>query len=419
MARRAAAVSPLRRIARYSLTLFSGDAASRVLLFLFTVWVARRVGPTPFGLLTFAQAVLGYLLLVSDGGLATYGVREVSAAGAARRPAWVGITQLRSALALALVVVALAVVALARPAPLTAAVMSAMLALALPLGMLPDWACRGLGRMGLAAGLGVLQSALALGAVLLLVHGPGQLVVVPLARFAAAAVTVVAAFVLLRANPWWGAAAREGRAWLRRQGVARLLRSGAFLLSANAAVLAVNNADALLLKLLKDDQVVGLYGSAYRIIQLPMAAFYALTASALPVLTQLEREGAGARSTVRRLVALAAGGGLLVAVLLWLLRGPVIHLLYGREYAAAGGALGVLAFAIPLDFVVSVKGVSYIARGREKEVLGYVAAAAAANVLANLALIPRFGMMAAAWTTVGTYVLLLGSYVLFLDARRT
>jgi O-antigen/teichoic acid export membrane protein len=411
-------MSALRRIARYSVTLLTGDAASRVLLFLFTVWVARQVGPGPFGLLTFAQAVLGYLLLAGDWGLSTYGVREVSTAGATQRPAWVGITQLRSALSLAVVVAALAVVALARPEPLTAQVMIAMLALALPLGMLPDWACRGLGRMGLAAGLGVLQSALALGGVLLWVHGPGQLVAVPLVRFVATATTVVAAFILLRANPWWGVAAREGREWLRRQGVGRLLRSGAFLLSANAAVLAVNNADALLLKILKGDQVVGLYGSAYRVIQLPMAAFYALTASALPVLTQLEREGPGARSTVRRLVALAGSAGLIGALLLWLLRDPLIHLFYGREYAAAGGVLGVLAFAIPLDFVVSVKGVSYIARGREKAVLGCVAVAALANIAANLALIPRFGMLAAAWTTVGTYVLLLGSYVLFLDARR-
>jgi O-antigen/teichoic acid export membrane protein len=411
-------MSALRRIARYSATLLAGDTAARLLLFLFTLWVARRVGPAPFGLLTFAQAVLGYLLLAGDWGLATYGVRAVATAAAEQRAVWAGITRVRTGITLTLVLVAVPIVWLVRPEPLTAAVLLATLAIALPLSMLPDWACRGLGRMRLVAGLGVLQAALAVAGVLVLVRGPGQLVAVPVVRFTAAAVTVIAAFALLGSNPWTGTARREAGAWLKRQGVGPLLRSSAYLLGANAAVLAVNNVDTLLLKLFKDDQVVGIYGSAYRVIQGPMAAFYALTASALPVLTQLEREGAGARTTVRHLVALAAAGGLLVAGLLWLLRDSVVHLLYGPEYAAAGGPLGVLAFAIPLDFVVSVKGVSYIARGRERAALGCVAVAALANIVANLLLIPRFGMMAAAWTTVGTYVLLLGTYVLFLDPRR-
>jgi O-antigen/teichoic acid export membrane protein len=413
-------MSALRRIARYSVTLLTGDVAARVLLFLFTVWVARRVGPTPFGLLTFAQAVLGYLLLVGDWGLATYGVREVSGAGADRRAAWVAITRVRTTLALVLVLGSGLIVWLAHPAPLTAAVMLATLAMALPLTMLPDWACRGMGRMGLTASLGVLQSALALAGVLVLVRGPEQLVAVPVVRFTAAALTVVAAFALLGANPWWGAAAREGREWLRRRGTASLLRSGAYLLSANAAMLAVSNADALLLKLLRDNQTVGLYGSAYRVIQVPMAAFYALTASALPVLTQLRQGEAGtARRTVRRLVALAAAGGAVGSLVLWFLRDPLIRLIYGREYAAAGAALGVLAFAIPLDFVVSVKGVAYVAEGREKAALGCIAAAAVVNIVANLLLIPRFGMLAAAWATVGTYVVLLAAYLLFLDTRRS
>jgi O-antigen/teichoic acid export membrane protein len=413
-------MSALQRIARYSLTLFTGDAAARVLLFLYTVWVARQLGPGPFGLLTFAQAVLGYLLLAGDWGLATLGVREVAGAGTDQRAVWTGITRVRAGVALSLVLASGSVVWLVRPEPVTAAVMLATLATALPLAMLPDWACRGLGRMGLAASLGVLQAALALGGVLVLVHGPEQLVTVPLVRLAAAAVTVAVAFSLLGANPWAGSAAREAGAWLRRHGIGRLLRSGGYLLSANAAMLAVHSADALLLKILRDNETVGLYGSAYRIIQVPMAAFYVLTSSALPVLTQLQREEGGtARRTVHRLVLLAAAVGLAGALALWFLREPVIHLVYGQEYASAGLVLGVLALAIPLDFVVAVKGTSYVAQGREKPLLGCIALAAGANIVANLLLIPRFGMMAAAWTTVGTYMLLLVTYLLVLDARRS
>jgi O-antigen/teichoic acid export membrane protein len=69
--------------------------------------------------------------------------------------------------------------------------------------------------------------------------------------------------------------------------------------------------------------------------------------------------------------------------------------------------------------VVSVKGTSYIAAGRERGTLVCVVLGAATNIIANLVLIPRWGMMAAAWTTLASYAVMLAAYAVLMDSRRT
>lgn len=381
-----------------------------------TVIAARRLGPDAFGTVTFAQAVLGYLLLAGDWGLATYGVREL-----ARDPesgaAWWGITAVRATIALPLfVLVAIGVLVLEHD-PVTRAVLLVTLASSVPTAVIPDWASRGFGRMRIAAVLGVVQPALALGAILALVHGPADAVRVPGARLVAGALAAFTGFVLLRRYAPKPAAAR---AWVQQRGTLELLRAGGVLLLANAAVLAYNSADQLLLHVFADDRAVGLYGSAYRVIQLPMAGLYAVTAAALPVLTRLRHEEPeSARSAVRRLTLGALVTGLATALLIWFFRDAIVTRIFGAEFRAAAAPLAVLAFAVPLDFVVSVKGTSYIAAGRERGTLVCVVLGAATNIIANLVLIPRWGMMAAAWTTLASYAVMLAAYAVLMDSRRT
>ena len=163
---------------------------------------------------------------------------------------------------------------------------------------------------------------------------------------------------------------------------------------------------------------VDTHGSAYRVIQLPMTALYTLTSAALPALVRSRAgEPAVRRRSMRALTALATAGGLLVALALWALRHWIVQLLYGPAYAGAARALGILAFAVPFDFLVSVKGTGYIAAGFERTAALCAGAAALVNVLANLVLIPRYGMIGAAWTTLGTYLLLLVLYVAILDRK--
>jgi O-antigen/teichoic acid export membrane protein len=411
-------VTPLRRIARASVALLSGDAIARLLLFATTVYAARVLGPVSFGLVTFAQALLGYFVLASDWGLSIYGAREIARAPERGREAWRAISGTRLFVAASMFLAALVVLFVTHMDRRTQLVVALTLASAVPLAVMPDWAARGAGRMKIAGLLSALQPGLALLLILALVHSPAAVAWVPGARLIGAALAAVFGWSLLglpvpslrpRSTPW-----------MREHGAARLLTSGGILMLASTAVLVYNSADQLILKAVEGNRTVGLYGGAYRIIQLPMAASYTVMASALPLLVGAARsESAELRRVVRRLTVWAGAAGLLIALVLWALRGAIIHLVYGDDYRDSARALAVLAFAVPLDFVISVKGTAYVAAGRERGTLVCVLLAAITNVVANLIWIPRYGMMAAAWTTLASYGVLLVAYALIMDTRRS
>jgi O-antigen/teichoic acid export membrane protein len=58
--------------------LFSGDVGSRLLGFLATVYLARILGTSGFGIINIGLAILSYALIVGDGGLQYLGVRETA-----------------------------------------------------------------------------------------------------------------------------------------------------------------------------------------------------------------------------------------------------------------------------------------------------------------------------------------------------
>jgi O-antigen/teichoic acid export membrane protein len=409
-------VNPLRRIARSSLTLMTGDAFARVIVFVTTVTIARRLGPAPFGLVTFAQALLGYLLLLSDWGTSIYGVRAMAGDPTRARATWIALTWVRVALAILFALIAVAITYLSPLDPTERLVVALTLVSVIAASAIPDWASRGAGRMKLAASLSAMHNALALVVILAVVSGPASIAWVPAARLAAMAVVAVIGTVLLglRLAP----SPVSAREWIRERGLGPLMRSALVLLLANGAVLVYSTADQLILKVMRGDHETGLYGSAYRIIQLPLAAWYAVTMSALPELSRLWREDPdGAARLVRRLTLGAAAAGVVIAWIMAFTSGLVIGLVYGAEYAPSAHVLVILAFAVPLEFVASVKGTAYVAAGRERGTLVCVAIAAITNVVGNLIWIPAHGMFAAAWVTLASYAALLIAYALVLDTR--
>lgn len=408
----------IRRIARESLPLLMGDAFARLALFGATVWMARQLGPAAFGLVTFAQAVLGYLLLAGEFGLSIHGVREMAVHPHSRARTWRTVVALRTVLTTSLVAVALAITFAVPAAETTRLVMSCTLLVALPLALVPDWAFRAVGRMDLAALVGALQPAVLLVGAIALVHAPDDVLWVPLLRLIAAVVAATLGVVLLlrlRHGEPAGSRAEPVSSWrdtLSGPHARTALASGGVLLLANLAVLAYNSGDSLLLKWFLGDSAVGLYSSAYRVIQVPLAAFNAVTFAAFPLLARMASGDASeARRLTGRLMSMALVAGVLAALGIAWFAGPVVRALFGTEYLESAAVLRVLAFVVPLDFVVSTLGTAHVAAGRERPLAWCAGSAAVLNLIANMALIPRLGLLGAAWATIGTYVLLWMLYV--------
>ena len=92
----------------------------------------------------------------------------------------------------------------------------------------------------------------------------------------------------------------------------------------------------------------------------------------------------------------------------------IVTLLYGPTFAATARPLAILAWTIPLLFLSEFLGYVAIVVDREQLAARANWLSALGNVGANLALIPFFGILAAAAITVLTELLLVGQYLVAL-----
>lgn len=236
---------------------------------------------------------------------------------------------------------------------------------------------------------------------------------------ALAGVTVAVALVLLGLGPagvFLGLAAGAllagalplaaggiaGRPWLDRAELTRMLRYGVPLVPATAAVWAIFAIDRALVASLRDLEEAGFYGLGARVSAPLLLAVSAFAVAWGPFILGQARERQ-AEFRARALTALtAATSGLFVV--LFLFAGPIVRLLGGSEFdpgarAVPGVALGWVGWG-----AATVLMTEFAVTRRTGVIAALTGVAALGNVAANLALIPPFGFVAAAWSTAGTFL---------------
>ena len=96
---------------------------------------------------------------------------------------------------------------------------------------------------------------------------------------------------------------------------------------------------------------------------------------------------------------------------------PLLALVYGQPYAAAGDTLRVLAFCVPFFYVNYALTHQLIAWEGQRAYLAITAAALAANLAGNAWLIPGGGMIGAATSTLATEAVVCAGCLVALNRR--
>lgn len=167
-------------------------------------------------------------------------------------------------------------------------------------------------------------------------------------------------------------------------------------------------ADAVIISLTRSQEELGLYGAAYRVIDVLTVAPFLLMGLVLPRLVQaleagdLARYGGLMRRSLRFLMAgilpIVAGG--------LVLGGDVMAAVSGRAFASSGRYLALLLFGVAMIFAGTVFSHAVVALGLQRKMLPFYAADAAVALACYLLFIPRDGAIAAAWITVLSEVLI-------------
>jgi O-antigen/teichoic acid export membrane protein len=161
--------------------------------------------------------------------------------------------------------------------------------------------------------------------------------------------------------------------------------------------------DSVLLLQLAGPREAGVYGAAYGFLNPLLFLPAAIMGSFFPVLSAiLERDPQRARRQVQVCADVMAVIGLPILAGAIALSGPIIHLIYGSEYARAAGLLPILMIAFVVICFGTLAGNLSVLLSLQWRFAVYTTLGAAANVILNLVLIPPYGAYGSAWATVAT-----------------
>ncbi len=395
-------LATFRRAARNALWLLLAQGGVRLLSFVVGTLLARALGVSDFGTYTFAMTYTSYFGILADAGLGRFLIRDVARDRAAARLYLGQITALRLVLAAAAYALMLLLALATRSTPerlAAVAIAGASLFTGAMAGALASvFAARE--EMHISALFTLLSSvATTLFVLAALAAGGGLL-------------GTVAAVTLANLPPLGFLLAM----WCRREPAPRprvslpfwwraLRGSYAYALLGVIGVVYFR-IDSLMLTWMRGPEANGIYQAAFRLLDAVTDAPGVIVAAMFPALARLHRQS---RAELRRayitVLAVLTLVGIPVMLALLLFASPIVHLLYGAEYARSAAVLRLLAVAVFLIFVDTANTMLLYSGDELGTVLAFSLVTTAANVLLNLILIPRYSYNGAAVATIASTVL--------------
>lgn len=383
------------RVGRNFLKLGAGEAVARIIAFGATVYVARALGASAYGVIALATAILLYLSVLSDAGIDTLGIQQVAANRAALFKTLPDILGARLLIGIGLILVTVVVGLAVLPQP-EGAVLAVYALILVTVGMGTRWVHLGLEQTGRASVARLVSEGVSAFLIVAVVRTPADLARVPLAQLVGES---LGALLLLHLLP---TGSTRLRVRLRPAMVPALLfRSWPMVVHALLG-LAIFNSDFIFLRILRDSAAVGFYAAGYTLVSFFLNLATAYTSSMIPALTRLRSDRVGAGILYSGSMAQVVTVALPVCVGGALVANEVVTLVFGSAYAPSTTPLRILLLLLPLAGIRAVSQGALLAYERQGDMLRASVWAAAVNLLLNVALIPRWGMAGAAWATVLT-----------------
>lgn len=162
--------------------------------------------------------------------------------------------------------------------------------------------------------------------------------------------------------------------------------------------------DMIMLPFWRSANEIGLYALAYRLIENILFFPAMLGGLLLPIMSRSLHNPTSKESEelVHEGMKALLVGATIVGVVCLTIPATILTLVAGPAFMAAAPLLRVLTVALIIMFFGNLFGFFLVAQEKGKFLLRLYAVLVVVNILGNFIAIPRFGAMAAAWTTVGT-----------------
>jgi len=164
--------------------------------------------------------------------------------------------------------------------------------------------------------------------------------------------------------------------------------------------------DIIMISFIKGDAEVGLYSAAAKLVYKLLIIATTLSISVYPALSELlvkDKKQANKLFQLAFYVLIVIGvpiaiGGMVIS-------DKIIHFLFGKQYVYSSSIFKIIIWYVPLCFIASLLANSLNAANKQAIVAKVAFSQVLFNLFLNLMLIPRFGGVGAAWATVLTETL--------------
>jgi O-antigen/teichoic acid export membrane protein len=394
-------------VIKNTLYIFAGRASNAVFLLLLTLVVSRQLGPALFGIFSFLTAVVASANCFSNLGLDTWMVREVTKTPSQGKQYLSNIIGLK--VGTSLVTIALIfLIFRATTLPQTTLNLLWVLSISLLFNTVSQtlwhygncfkeffyhsvlWAASNI----IKAGTGI--------ALVLLFH---ELEFLIWGIVVAEAIALIVSFCVIRNR--FGVFVPEFQFVVWKD---FLVRSVPIALGMIFSVLYFR-LDIIMLQLMTGEKTVGFYSAAYRLFEVAVVLPHSFMLVLFPTLVEKyhsSRPQFKSRFNKALVLYSLVGGG--IALVLWSFSHKIIRIIYGGKFLPSADILEVLSWAILLFFINFLLSNLLIASGREKINAWNLVGATVLNIVLNLAWIPRYEAIGAAWATlfceIGLFALL-------------
>jgi O-antigen/teichoic acid export membrane protein len=412
--RRHARSSALQKIARNSGWLMGERLLMMLLALTIHVWLARHLGPTNFGVLSYAVSFVGLFGTFTYLGLSGVVIRDLVAEPDSRHEILGTVFVLKLAGGV-LGLLSILMVLHFQPTEATTKLVIAVAALGLifhSFRTIEFWFSSQVeARSVVFASFAAATGGAALNALFILTDA--GLIAFSIVLVAQPALFALGLYLIytLRGHRFsrWRFDSRRARSLLRQ--------SWPLVLSSVGALIYLK-VDQVMLGIMAGAEQVGTYAVAARLSEVWYFIPTALALSVFPKIVQSKREGAEIyQSRLQRIYNVLAVLSFAVAGVVTVASGPVIDLLYDERYSQASRILAIHIWTCPAMFMGAVLSKWLVAEGLlvfsfTRHLMGAVA-----NVMLNLFLIPHFAGTGAAVATLISYTL--ASYFACFTDRRT
>jgi len=385
----------LARVINNSAALLVLDLLSKVMPLVVFPLMVRALGPAAYGKIGFATAVAGFFGLGATPGFSTYALREAAKDEGRVHFLVRHVLGARLAFAVASYVLLIAFALTLAPHDFMTRLLIVLSGLVFLVNSVDaQWVFTARSRMWMVTLRGTVGQLIYGGLILALIRRPSDAWIVPVASV----LSLLAGTLLI-----WLPARREYKipwpvispdAWRSFLPICMIMGL------ASAMSMIYDQIDTVMLRYMRSEKEVGLYVASYRMMAIAISFAPILAQVFFPLLSETtgqdhENEqrylGWLGQASVGLALPIATGG--------FILAEPLTRFVLGAQYIGTATLFRWLMLTIIAGPMASYFGSQLIPIAREKKYLYAVIAGAVVNVALNVFLIPRYGAIAAAFTT--------------------